>query len=99
MKRTRIILITGAASLFAVAAFSSNPLPEDTMYAVRRMLRVAQPPFQDNLTWDYEVIGSNYSPRDHGGHSKYPFSPNHAVQQSGKRKIPLGACITPSVRV
>ena len=42
--------------LFAVAAFSSNPLPEDTMYAVRTMLRVAQKPFQDNLTWDYEVI-------------------------------------------
>ena len=61
MKRTKIILVAGAASLFAVAAFSSNPLPEDTMYAVRRMLRVAQPPFQDNLTWDYEVIELNYS--------------------------------------
>ena len=61
MKRTRIILIAGALSLLAVAAFSSNPLPEDTMYAVRRMLRVAQKPFQDNLTWDYEVIEPNYS--------------------------------------
>ena len=46
--------------LFAVAAFSSNPLPEDTMYAVRTMLRVAQKPFQDNLTWDYEVIEPEY---------------------------------------
>ncbi len=56
MKRSRIILVVGAAMLFAAAAFCSNPLPEDTMYAVRTMLRVAQKPFQDNLTWDYEVI-------------------------------------------
>ena len=61
MKRTRTMFTTGVASLLVVAAFSSNPLPEDTMYAVRRMLRVAQPPFQDNLTWDYEVIELNYS--------------------------------------
>ena len=61
MKRNRIMFIAGAASLLAVAAFSSNPLPEDTMYAVRRMLRVAQKPFQDNLTWDYEVIELDYS--------------------------------------
>ena len=60
MKRNRIMFIAGAASLLAVAAFSSNPLPEDTMYAVRRMLRVAQKPFQDNLTWDYEVIEPEY---------------------------------------
>ena len=46
--------------LFAAAVFSSNPLPEDTMYAVRTMLRVAQKPFQDNLTWDYEVIEPEY---------------------------------------
>ena len=31
------------------------------MYAVRRMLRVAQKPFQDNLTLDYEVIELDYS--------------------------------------
>ena len=60
MKRNRIMFIAGAASLLAVAAFSSNPLPEATMYAVRRMLRVAQKPFQDNLTWDYEVIEPEY---------------------------------------
>ena len=60
MKRARIILIAGAAMLFAAAVFSSNPLPEDTMYAVRTMLRVAQKPFQDNLTWDYEVIEPEY---------------------------------------
>ena len=61
MKRNRAMFIAGAAMLFAVAAFSSNPLPEDTMYAVRRMLRVAQKPFQDNLTLDYEVIELDYS--------------------------------------
>ena len=52
MKRTRIILLAGAASLLAATTFSSPPLPEDMMYAVRTMLRVAQKPFQDNLTWD-----------------------------------------------
>ena len=61
MKRARIILITGAVSLLAAATFSSNSLPADTMYAVRRMLRVAQPPFQDNLTWDDVEIEPNYS--------------------------------------
>jgi hypothetical protein len=50
------MLLTGVAMLFDAAASCSNPLPEDTMYAVRTMLRVAQKPFQDNLTWDYEVI-------------------------------------------
>ena len=61
MKRTRIVFIAGGALLSAATAFSSNPLPEDTMYAVRRMLRVAQKPFQDNLTLDYEVIELDYS--------------------------------------
>ena len=56
MKRSGIILITGVASLLAAA-----PLPEDTMYAVRTMLREAQKPFQDNLTWDTVVIEPNYS--------------------------------------
>ena len=61
MKRTRAMFIAGTALLFAAAAFCSNPLPEDTMYAVRTMLRVAQKPFQDNLTWDYEVIEPEYN--------------------------------------
>ena len=61
MKRTRAMFIAGTASLLATAAFCSDPLPPETMDAVRRMLRVAQPPFQDNLTWDYEVIELNYS--------------------------------------
>ena len=50
------MLLAGVAMLFDAAAFSSNPLSDDTMYAVRTMLWVAQKPFQDNLTWDYEVI-------------------------------------------
>ena len=54
-------IITGAVLLFAVATFSSDPLPPDTMYAVRRMLRVAQKPFQDNLRWDDVEIELNYS--------------------------------------
>ena len=60
MKRVRTMFIAGTALLFVAAAFCSNPLPEDTMYAVRTMLRVAQKPFQDNLTWDYEVIEPEY---------------------------------------
>ena len=31
------------------------------MYAVRTMLRVAQKPFQDNLSWDDVVVELNYS--------------------------------------
>ena len=56
MKKGKFMLIVGTAAWCATATFGSNPLPEDTMYAVRTMLRVAQKPFQDNLTWDYEVI-------------------------------------------
>ena len=56
MKANRLMLLAGVAMLFDAAAFSSNPLSDDTMYAVRTMLWVAQKPFQDNLTWDYEVI-------------------------------------------
>ena len=61
MKRIRFMLLAGTAMLFVAAAFSSNPLPEDTMYAVRTMLRVAQKPFQDNLSWDDVVVELNYS--------------------------------------
>ena len=60
MKANRLMLLAGVAMLFDAAAFSSNPLSDDTMYAVRTMLRVAQKPFQDNLTWDYEVIEPEY---------------------------------------
>ena len=56
MKRIKFIRLTGGVSLLAVTAFCSNPLPPETMEAVRTMLYVAQPPFQDNLTWDYEVV-------------------------------------------
>ena len=56
MKRIKFIRLTGGVSLLAVTAFCSNPLPPETMEAVRTMLYVAQPPFQDNLTWDYKVV-------------------------------------------
>lgn len=56
MKRIKFIRLTGGVSLLAVTALCSNPLPPETMEAVRTMLYVAQPPFQDNLTWDYEVV-------------------------------------------
>ena len=61
MKKGKFMLIVGTAAWCATATFGSNPLPEDTMYAVRTMLRVAQKPFQDNLTWDYVEIEPNYS--------------------------------------
>ena len=61
MKRIKIVLLASAALLFATAAFCSNPLPEDTMYAVRRMLRVAQKPLPHVLTLDYVEIEPNYS--------------------------------------
>ncbi len=61
MKRARYVFVAGAALLSAAAAFSSNPLPEDTMYAVRTMLRAARRPMPDNLTLDYEVIELDYS--------------------------------------
>ena len=61
MKANRLMLLAGVAMLFDAAASCSNPLPEDTMYAVRTMLRVAQKPFQDNLRWDDAEIELNYS--------------------------------------
>ena len=61
MKANRLMLLAGVAMFFDAAAFSSNPLSDDTMYAVRTMLRVAQKPFQDNLTWDYEAIEPEYN--------------------------------------
>ena len=61
MRRIKTVFIAGMALLFAAAAFCSNPLPEDTMYAVRRMLRVAQKPLPHVLTLDYEAIAPEYN--------------------------------------
>ena len=61
MRRIKTVFIAGMAWLFAAAAFCSNPLPEDTMYAVRRMLRVAQKPLPHVLTLDYEAIEPEYN--------------------------------------
>ena len=35
MKRSRIVFVAGAAMLFAATAFGLNPLPEDSMDAVK----------------------------------------------------------------
>ena len=61
MKRTRIILIAGAASLFAAATFGSNPLPEDSMDAVRTMLRFAHANPRDTFTLDAVYVEPNFS--------------------------------------
>ena len=61
MKGIKLMFLAGAALLSSTAAFSANPLPEDTMYAVRRMLRVAQKPLPHVLTLDYVEIEPNYS--------------------------------------
>ncbi len=61
MKRVRYVFAAGAALLSTAVAFSANPLPDDTMYAVRRMLRVAQKPLPHVLTLDYVEIEPNYS--------------------------------------
>ena len=61
MKRIRFMLLAGTALLLAISASSSDPLPPETMYAVRRMLRVAQKPLPHVLTLDYEVIELDYS--------------------------------------
>ena len=36
MKRRRIILIAGATMFFTVAAFGSNPLPDEMMFDKKR---------------------------------------------------------------
>ena len=61
MKRTRIILIAGTASLLAVAALSSNPLPEDSMDAVRTMLRFAHANPRDTFTLGAVYVEPNFS--------------------------------------
>ena len=61
MKRIRLVPMASVALLFATAASCSEPLPEDSMNAVRTMLRVAQQPMQDALTLDYEIIELDYS--------------------------------------
>ena len=47
--------------LFAVAAFSSNPLSEDSMDAVRTMLRFAHANPRDTFTLDAVYVEPNFS--------------------------------------
>ena len=61
MKRNRAMFIAGGALLSAATAFSSNPLPEDTMNAVRTMLRFAQETPRDVYSLDAVYIEPNFS--------------------------------------
>ena len=61
MKKTRLALVACSAIMLAAAAFCSDPLPADSMRALRAMLDFAQGPKQDNLTLDMVQIEPNFS--------------------------------------
>ena len=61
MKRTRIVFVAGATMLFAAATFGSNPLTEDSMDAVRTMLRFAHANPRDTFTLDAVYVEPNFS--------------------------------------
>ena len=61
MKKTRLALVACSAIMLAAAAFCSDPLPADSMKALRAMLDFAQGPKQDNLTLDMVQIEPNFS--------------------------------------
>ncbi len=61
MKANRLMLLAGVALLFAAAAFSSNPLPKDSMDAVRTMLRFAHANPRDTFTLDAVYVEPNFS--------------------------------------
>ena len=61
MKKGKFMLIVGTAMLFAAAAFGSNPLPKDSMDAVRTMLRFAHANPRDTFTLDAVYVEPNFS--------------------------------------
>ena len=61
MKKGKFMLIVGTAAWCATATFGSNPLPEDTMYAVRTMLRFAHANPRDTFTLDAVYVEPNFS--------------------------------------
>ena len=61
MKKIRLALVACSAIMLAAAAFCSDPLPADSMNALRTMLDFAQGPKQDNLTLDMVQIEPNFS--------------------------------------
>ena len=69
MKRTRIVFVAGATMLFAAATFGSNPLPEDSMDAVRTMLRFAHANPRDTFTLDAVYVEPNPTFQEKTGNS------------------------------
>ena len=61
MKKIRLVLVVCSAIMFVATAFCSDPLPEESMNALRTMLDFAQGPKQDNLTLDMVQIEPNFS--------------------------------------
>ena len=61
MKANRFTLLASATSLFAVVAFCSDPLPEDSMNAVRTMLQFSQGNPRDVYSLDAVYIEPNFS--------------------------------------
>ena len=61
MKKGKFMLIVGTAAWCATATFGSNPLPEDSMDAVRTMLRFAHANPRDTFTLDTVYVAPNFS--------------------------------------
>ena len=61
MKKGKFMLIVGTAAWCATATFGSNPLPEDSMDAVRTMLRFAHANPRDTFTLDAVYVEPNFS--------------------------------------
>ena len=61
MKKGKFMLIVGTAAWCATATFGSNPLPKDSMDAVRTMLRFAHANPRDTFTLDAVYVEPNFS--------------------------------------
>ena len=61
MKKGKFMLIVGTAAWCATATFGSNPLPKDSMDAVRTMLRFAHANPRDTFTFDAVYVEPNFS--------------------------------------
>ena len=61
MKTSRLMLLASMVSLFAATASCSDPLPEESMNAVRTMLRFAQGNPRDVYSLDAVYIEPNFS--------------------------------------
>jgi len=61
MKKGKFMLIVGTAAWCATATFGSNPLPKDSMDAVRTMLRFAHANPRDTFILDAVYVEPNFS--------------------------------------